>query len=129
MASSAEKGEETRLQNLHKNQRASLNDAYAQLEAEKNTQTLSAFTFEEALDNQIQAISGESTKIRPNELDRVDRIYNNLLEAVEVIKKVPPEQFLTPDSLKDVNTEEEFQDAAEAAVEAALGRRATQDEQ
>lgn len=83
-----------------------LNDAYAQLESEKAIQSFNAFTFEEALANQIERIEGESTKIRPNELDRTERIYQNLVKAVEELKQVPPEKFLTKDNARDVNTPE-----------------------
>jgi len=129
MADKPAQSEERRVETLHKHQRMALNDAYAQLESEKTTQTFNAFTFEEALDNQIEAIEGESTKIRPNELDRVDRIYFNLQNAVEVVKQVPPEQFLTPNEQNDVNTDEDGRDSDDDAVQDSLDRKAAQDEQ
>lgn len=85
-------------------EREALNDAYAGLVGQQNIQTWSAFTFEEALDAQIEEITGASTNKRPNERDRVDRIEQNVLSAITQLKDTPPEQFLEPDPDKDVNT-------------------------
>jgi hypothetical protein len=99
-----EKGEESKLQRFHISQRRAVNNAYAALEGEKNVLTFSAFTFEDAVDLQIERIEGEGTRIRPNELERVDHIEQGLLRAVEELKQVPPEQFLKKDEDRDVNT-------------------------
>lgn len=107
MADRQDTAAEHQLQSLHVKQRQAINDAYAQLEGEKALQTFNAFTLEEALQLQVDSIEGESTRIRPNELDRTDRIYNNLTQAVEELKKVPPEMFLKKDPTRDVNPPEE----------------------
>lgn len=104
MPSRQERSQEHEQQQLHDKQRQALNDAYAQLEAEKTIQSFNAFTLEEALQLQIDRIEGEGTKIRPNELDRTERVYQNLVKAVEELKQVPPEKFLTKDNARDVNT-------------------------
>lgn len=85
-------------------QREALNNAYAVLEGQKSVQSFSAFTFEEALDNQIELISGSSTTTRPNKLDYVKQVEQRLLTAVEQLKQVPPETFLEHSEDTDVNT-------------------------
>lgn len=87
--------------------RESLANAYAALQAEKTIQSFSAFTLEEALDAQIDRIEGKGTKLRPNELDRVDRILNQVIQAVDQLKSLPPESFSKPDQSSDVNTPEQ----------------------
>ena len=105
MATNDQRNEEFRLQKAHLDQRRALNNGYAALVAEQQTQTFLAFGFEEAVDLRIEAIEGEGDELRPNLLDRVSRIENEVLQAVELLKEVPPEQFLTADALRDVNTD------------------------
>lgn len=100
----SEKNEEARLQNLYIGQRRAVNNAYAALEGEKTVQSFAAFTFEDALDLQIERIEGEGTQLRPNELERVDEIEKNLIKAVQELKEVPVEAFLEADPERDVNT-------------------------
>lgn len=106
MATSDE-NEDQRLQQLHFRQRRALNNAYGALLGQQNIQTFQAFTFEEAVDLQIERIEGAGTTLRPNLLDRVTRVEQELLRAVEELKQVPPEQFMESDSGSDVNTEPE----------------------
>jgi hypothetical protein len=107
MTEQAEKNEEQRIQSLNLSQRRAINNAYAALISDQNTQTFAAFTFEDALDLQIERIEGNSGgKQRPNLLERTARIEGQLLKAVEQLKKVDPEQFLEPDERGDVNTPE-----------------------
>lgn len=84
--------------------REALGDAYAALVAQQNTQSFVAFTFEEAAANQLDRLTGPSTRLRPNEVDRVTRIRDNLTTAIAAIKKIPPEAFLEPNEGRDVNT-------------------------
>lgn len=88
-------------------QRAALNNAYAVIEGTKYTTSALAFTFEEAVDLQIERISGTGTRIRPSELDRVDTVEAELLQAVEQIKAIPPEAFIAKIRGRDVNSEED----------------------
>lgn len=105
MAKNEEQSEEFRLQKLHLDQRRALNNGYAALVGQQTTQTFLAFTFEDAVDLRIEAIEGAADQLRPNLLDRVDRVENELLAAVEKLKEVPPEQFLNADPDRDVNTD------------------------
>lgn len=84
--------------------RIALNDAYAALEGQKSVQSFLAFTFEEAISNQIDRLTGTSTRLRPNELDRVNNIQQTLTNAIAQIKQTPPEDFLEPNQGRDVNT-------------------------
>lgn len=104
MASQQEQAQERSKQSLQMKMRRALDDAYGALEGQKCIQTFSAFSFEEALDNQIERIAGASTRLRPNELDRVARTKSSVLEAVDAIKQVPPEAFMSEVPSRDVNT-------------------------
>lgn len=106
MATQQEQSEERQKQSAQMKMRRALDDAYGALEGQKCTQTFLAFSFEEALDNQIERISGTSTRLRPNEIDRVKRVRDSLTEAVAAIKQVPPEAFLIAIKGRDVNTTE-----------------------
>lgn len=84
--------------------REHLNDAYAAVEGQKAVQSFAAFTFEDALDLQIERISGADTDMRPNELHRVDRVESNVLAAVAKVKALPANAFVEPRDERDVNT-------------------------
>ncbi len=104
MASNDQVNEEQSLQHAYIRERRALNSALGSLLGTQSNQTFQAFTFEEAVDLQIEKIEGASTQMRPNKLDRVDRIENELLQAVAVLKQVPPEQFIDASEETDVNT-------------------------
>lgn len=84
-------------------QRIALSNAYASLLGEQTNQTFSAFTFEDALQLQIDQIEGTGTEAHPNLLGRVDRIKSQMLQAVEQISKVDPSKFQKIDG-QGVNT-------------------------
>lgn len=90
--------------------RRDLSNAYASLQGEQTSKSFSAYTFEEALDAQIERIEGEGTKLRPNLLERVDNIESRVLQAVNQIKEMPPEDFIQKDEEQDVNTPSEPSD-------------------
>ncbi len=104
VATKDQENEEQRLQQLNAANRRAVNNAYAALLADANLDTFQAFTFEEAVDAQIERIEGAGTDIRPNLKDRVDRIRNQVVKAAEELKKIPPDQFLDKDEERDVNT-------------------------
>lgn len=107
MADRQESGQKETVQNRNTRLREALSEAYAALQAEKTTQSFSAFTFEEALDSQIERIEGAGTQLRPNELVRVSRILNGVVESVKQIRVLPPESFAKPKEDEDVNAPEE----------------------
>ena len=107
MATNDQKLQERELQNDNLKMRTALNNAYAVLEGSRYTSTISAFSFEEAVDQQIARISDAGTRIRPSELERVDKIQQDLQNAIGQIKQVPPEKFMPRVSGRDVNTDEE----------------------
>ena len=84
--------------------REGLNNAYAALEGQKSVQSFAAFTFEDAIDAQIERISGAATSARPNELGRVDKVETDVVAAVAQIKALPANAFVEPDHERDVNT-------------------------
>jgi hypothetical protein len=92
--------------------RRQFSNAYAAIMGTQTSKEFSAFTFEEALQQQLDRIQGESTKLRPNELERVDKIESELLSAVEQTKALPPESFREPED-DDVNKELDDDEQAE----------------
>ena len=103
MVDKREEGQEESVQARNTRLREALANAYTASQAEKSIQSFSAFTFEEALDSQIERIEGAGTQLRPNELDRVDRILSQVREAVKQVKALPPEAFAKPKEGEDVN--------------------------
>jgi hypothetical protein len=69
--------------------RTALSDAYAALEGQRSTEALAAFTFEDALDQQIEHIEGAGTARRPNEIDRVVKIAASVHAAIARIRALP----------------------------------------
>lgn len=92
------------LQQQNQNIRVALSDAYAAVQGDQQNQTFNSISFEELCQQQITAINGPDTQSRPNELDAIQQVLNNLTQAVTQIMNAPPEQFLEPDSSRDVNT-------------------------
>lgn len=74
-------------------QRLEISNGYAALLGEQTNQTFAAFTFEEALDQQIEAIQGAGTDAHPNQLGRVARIKAQLIGSVDQVLKLDPSQF------------------------------------
>jgi len=104
MADNREENQAESTQARNTRLREALANAHTALQAEKAVQSFSAFTFEEALDGQIERIEGSGTQLRPNELDRVDRILSQVQQAVTEIKSLPPEAFVKPSEDDDVNS-------------------------
>jgi hypothetical protein len=104
--SKKEESLEETLQDRQQRQRTALNNAYAFILADQNTQAFVNFTFEDALDLQIEQIEGPSSDIRPNRLERLDRIEQQVATTVEQLKSLPDENFQEANELEDVNTTE-----------------------
>ena len=104
MASDKDQSEERQKQASQQKLREAVGDAYAALQGQAAIQSFVAYTFEEAVSDQIDRISGTTSRLRPNELDRVKAVSQNLMQAVQATKKLPPSAFLTPDPQRDVNT-------------------------
>lgn len=107
MPNQQDKGVADAGQTRNNTQREALSNAYAALTGQQSIQAWTAFTFEEAMDAQIERISGTSTDKRPNELERVDRIEQDTLSAIAALRDTPPEQFIEADAGQDVNTPRE----------------------
>src|SRR5437879_4280318 len=90
--------------------RQAVSNAYAFVKGRESVQSFASFTFEDAMDRQIEAIEGKDSPSRPNQLHRVDKIENDIVTAAQKIKSLPPELFNEPDASKDVNTPEEGSD-------------------
>lgn len=106
-----EKADAAQTQMRNAELRRDLQNVYASILGDQTNKGFAAFTFEEALDAQIERIEGESTQTRPNELDRVSRIESRAVQAIEKLKTLRPEEFKDPDPDDDVNSPLEPEDA------------------
>jgi hypothetical protein len=107
MATDKETNEAQQTQDRNLTERIALGDAYGALVGQQSLQSFTAFTFEEAVDAQIERIEGTSSLKRPNALTRVQQIKQSVQRAVEVLKATPPEEFIEPNEAQDVNTPKE----------------------
>lgn len=91
---------------LQQELRENVSDAYAFIEGAKATQTFSAITFEDLMDQQIERLVGKDTEARPNALHRIDKMEQKIVSSVAQIKKLPPQFFNPPKETADANTPE-----------------------
>ena len=84
--------------------RISVNNAYAYVRGQESVQSFLAVTFEDLAAQQIQRLSGKGTATRPNYIDRIRKVEQDIISAAQKIKQVPPDAFLAPDNNRDVNT-------------------------
>lgn len=90
--------------------RRSVASAYAFVKGREAVQSFSSYTFEDALDAQIERIEGKGTDLRPNALHRVERIKNDIISAATKIRSLPPQFFNKADPSTAVNTPPEGSD-------------------
>lgn len=81
-----------------------INNSVGSVQGRQTSESFFAVTYEELADQQIERISGKGTTARPNELERVDRIEQDLLSLVEQVRNIPTDKFILSDSTQDVNT-------------------------
>ena len=103
-APTEQQNEEIQAQQRNDELRRILNNSYAFVRGEQNTQAFSAMTYEELAREQIKAIEGAGTEARPTELDRLDHMEDALLSIVAEIKAADPSQFILKNQNTDVNT-------------------------
>lgn len=101
--SNAGQDEQAKQQEQNLELRRAVNNAYAFVEGQKLVQSFSAVTFEELMDKQIERLVGASTTAKPNEIDRINKTENELIAAVQNVKKLPDDAFKKGDD-KNVNT-------------------------
>lgn len=106
----AQQNEEAVALELNFELRRILNNAYAFVAGRRTSQTFAATTYEELAKDQIKRIDGSGTDIRPSELQRIEKLKNEMIDLVEQVQDIPPERFLLSDSRQDVNTPVEEED-------------------
>lgn len=84
-----------------------LSNAYAFIEGQKSNQSFAALTPEDCMDRFVERIEGKDTEARPNVLNRVTKIKNQVMAAVEKIKLLPADAFRRQSDKTDVNTDPE----------------------
>jgi hypothetical protein len=84
--------------------RIALANAYAFVDSQRFVQSFAAQGLEDLIDQQIGLIEGTGASLRPNYLQRVDRMEADLLAALTGIEEIPPEEFAQPEPENDVNS-------------------------
>ena len=97
--------EEEAKQELADELRRAVSSAYAFVRGQETNDSFLAITFEEVLDQQIERIEGEGTALRPNVLDRITKLKEDILAAVESIKAQPDDFFKAHDDAQDAVTD------------------------
>jgi hypothetical protein len=83
-----------------------LSAAYAFVQGERYTASISSVTLETLMNEQIDQIEGSSGKseIRPNKLDEIDKLVLETTAAVTTVKALPPSSFKLKTKDKNANT-------------------------
>lgn len=87
------KNQQAKQQKYNIEQRQALSNAYAKLEADRFTEGVQSFTFEEAATRQLENIVSKGSKLRLSLRGRAERIKNELDSAIETIKQIDLEQL------------------------------------
>ncbi len=80
-----------------------LSDINNNLEAQKAAKSFQAVTFEELFEQQVLAIEGGGTDLRPSQKDKVARLDEDMKKLVARLKDTPENEFEQPSDM-DVNT-------------------------
>jgi hypothetical protein len=102
-----DKRDDPALQSQNIELRTALSDAYAAVEGQKTTQSFAAFTFEDALQQQIDRITKPTSALRPCPLDRIQKVLKGVQDSVAQLKALPDSAFAAADPDRDVNPPEE----------------------
>jgi len=78
--------------------------SFAAVVGRQYSESMHSVTYEELASAQIERITGQGTDVRPNELERVNKVEGDLLSIVEKIRDMAPESFIMSDPDRDVNT-------------------------
>jgi hypothetical protein len=89
----------------------SVASAYAFVVGQETTESFAAVTFEELLTQQINRISEKGTDIRPNVLDRIAKVKNDIITAATTIKNLPSDFFKRHSDLEDTVSNVEMEEA------------------
>jgi hypothetical protein len=101
----ADKNQEDVTAQLSDQLRQELSNAYAFVRGQEVADSFLAITFEEVLDQQISRIEDPGTDIRPNVIDRITKIKENILAAVETITAMPEDFFKKYEASEDAVTD------------------------
>lgn len=100
----AQQNQEANALGMNDDLRQVLSTAVGVVQGRQLADSFYAVTYEELADQQIERISGKSTTTRPNELERVAKIEQDILSLVAQVRNIPPEKFLESNTATDVNT-------------------------
>lgn len=104
-SSSAKKtAEDDKRQGQADEYREVLSSAFAFVEGQKSTHSFATLTPEDCMDRFIERISGKDTPTRPNVLNRIAKIKNEVLATIAQVKSMPDGAFRKQSDATDVNT-------------------------
>lgn len=81
-----------------------INQSLGAVQGRQTSESFAAITYDELADQQIARITGPGTTTRPNELERINKIASDMLNAVAQIRNISPEKFILSNVSQDVNT-------------------------
>lgn len=98
---------------LNQQMREILASAYGFIRGREATKGFSSLTYDQLLDSAIGRIEGTDGRgeVRATLLDRIDRIKNEIVEAVKTVKERPPHEWVIEGS--DTNTKEDYANTEE----------------
>jgi len=90
-----------------------INNAYSFVRSREYTKQLANVSYEQLLDEAIEAIEGTPGKVplRPKALERVKKIKEEITKAVDTVKARPPNEWVLSEDIQEkednVNTSED----------------------
>ena len=79
--------------------------AVGELRSNQIRDAYAALSIEELMDQHIARLQDTTDPIHPSRKQRVDRVYQELVNNIEAMKEVDPARFRPRDPDNDVNTE------------------------
>lgn len=113
MATTAKKNaEDDKRQQQADEYREVLANAYTFVNSQKVSQSFAALTPEDLMDRFIERIEGKDTQARPNVLNRIAKLRNEVTATIAKVKALPASTFRKKDDKTDVNTDPAMDDAS-----------------
>jgi len=84
--------------------RTIVSDVVGEIRSEEVSRSFAALSLEELVDQHIDRMTESTSQTRPPRLSRVKQVYNQLVENIEEMKEMDPEEFDARNPADEVNT-------------------------
>lgn len=81
-----------------------LASAISELRSQEVREAFSSLSIEELVDQQIDFLAEGTDPVRPPRLKRIQKLRQELTDAIAAVRATPPENFRQADVTEDVNT-------------------------